>query len=173
MRGTYDFSIGGFGLASDEATVSLIENKEVNLFDDLLPTDSINQSSMIQRILATLLLTGPFAKFEQLLVVQQPVDCIEILRKFNLRVQSVNSGMTRSTYIARFGKESPEQNSIVRIFHNIGRQVISQGATQYHSRLVFLAACHCFNCCRNLLLKFRPSRLRYQMMPSKPDLSFA
>ena len=35
--------IGGFGLASDEATVSLIENKEMNLFDDLLPTDSINQ----------------------------------------------------------------------------------------------------------------------------------
>ena len=35
--------IGGFGSASDEATVSLTENKEVNNFDDLLPTDSINQ----------------------------------------------------------------------------------------------------------------------------------
>ena len=79
--------IGGFGLASDETTVSLIENKEMNLFDDLLPTDSINQSSMIQRILATLLLTSPFAKFEQNLVFQQLVDCIKFLRQLQLIVQ--------------------------------------------------------------------------------------
>ena len=74
--------IGGFGLASDEATVSLIENKEVNLTTCCLATDSIrsNQSSMVQRILATLLLAGPFAEFEHFLVVQQLVDCVKFLR---------------------------------------------------------------------------------------------